>query len=183
MTQYFVDLKDLVHDKISLDGTFKPGDIDFSADSISQVDGLVWNATAERAGDEIRVTGTMKTTVEVACSRCLDPAQQEIEKSFDLFFRQRDDFMYDEDDEIELDEKDTRTAFFSGTQLALGDILHEQVLLALPMKVLCRLDCKGLCPSCGANLNLKGCNCATEQLNPNLDALKEIKKRLEQRSS
>jgi uncharacterized protein len=91
--------------------------------------------------------------------------------------------MFDEDDEIELSDKDTRTAFFSGTQLAIGDILREQVLLALPMKALCRLDCKGLCPQCGTNLNLKSCGCAKEQFNPNLDALLEIKRRLEDGSS
>jgi uncharacterized protein len=91
--------------------------------------------------------------------------------------------MFDEDDEIELSEKETRTAFFSGTKLAIGDILREQVLLALPMKVLCGLDCRGLCPQCGTNLNLKSCDCAKEQFNPNLDALLEIKRRLEDRSS
>ena len=90
--------------------------------------------------------------------------------------------MFDEDDEVELDEKDTHTAFFTGTKLAIGDILREQILLALPMKALCAVDCKGLCPSCGANLNVKGCNCAKEQFNPNLDALLEIKRRLEERS-
>ena len=90
--------------------------------------------------------------------------------------------MFDEDDEIQLSEKDTRTSFFTGTQLAIGDILHEQVLLALPMKALCTVDCKGLCPSCGTNLNVKSCNCRKENFNPNLDALLEIKRRLEERS-
>ena len=183
MTQYFVDLKDLAHNKVSLEGRFEPGMIDFSADNVAQARPLVWNATVERVGAEVRVAGSLETAIEVPCSRCLEPAQQGIEKSFDLFFRQHDDFMFDEDDEIELDEKDTRTAFFSGTQLAVGDILQEQVLLALPMKVLCKLDCKGLCPACGTNLNLKNCNCKTEQSNPNLDALIEIKRRMEQRSS
>ena len=69
--------------------------------------------------------------------------------------------MFDEDD-VELTEEDTRTAFFSGTQLAIGDILREQVLLALPMKALCRVDCKGLCPVCGTNRNLNTCNCSGE---------------------
>ena len=57
--------------------------------------------------------------------------------------------MFDEDDDIELTEEDMRTSFFTGTQLEIGDIIREQVLLALPMKVLCRVDCKGLCPVVG----------------------------------
>ena len=111
-----------------------------------------------------------------------EPAGQDINKSFDLFFRQRDELMFDED-EIELTEKDTQTAFFSGTQLAIGEILHEQVLLALPMKALCRVDCKGLCPTCGINLNSGTCSCPPEKFSPHMDTLLELKKRLEQRSS
>ena len=183
MTDYFVDLKDLVDEKVSLSGSFESGDIDFSRDNVRQATALNWNATAERAGVEIRINGSLTTTVEMMCSRCLEPARQDIHKGFDLFFRQRDELMFDEDQEIELTEKDTQTAFFSGTQLAIGEILHEQVLLALPMKALCRVDCKGLCPTCGINLNSGTCNCPTEKFSPHMDMLLELKKRLEQRSS
>jgi uncharacterized protein len=178
-----IDLKDLALDKVSLHGTFAPGEIDFSSENVRQVRPLEWDAAAERAGAEVRIAGDLRTTMEIPCSRCLESAQVEIAKSFDLFFRQRDEFMFDEDDEIELSEKDTRTAFFSGTRLVIDEILREQVLLAIPMKPLCKPDCKGLCPHCGVNLNLTNCNCAKEQFNPNLDALLEIKRRLEDRSS
>ncbi len=180
---YFIDLKDLAHDKVSFKGSFEPGVIDFTGDYLRQVKPVDWNAGAERAGAEIRIAGSFETAVEMACSRCLEPAKYEVSKTFDLFFRQRDQLMFDEDDEIELNEKDTRTAFFSGTRLAVSDILHEQVLLALPMKALCKLDCKGLCPVCGTNVNTKSCNCPQEQFNPNLETLVELKKRLENRSS
>jgi len=183
MTEHFIDLKDLRQDKVSVNGSIEPGSLDFSADAIRLTRPLEWNATAERAGAEIRIVGSLRTTVEAACSRCLQPASYEVSKTFDLFFRQREEFMFDEDDEIELTDKDTRTAFFSGTELNIGDILHEQLLLALPMKPLCKLDCKGLCPTCGTNLNVKNCECEKEQFNPNLDALMEIKRRLEDRSS
>jgi uncharacterized protein len=132
---------------------------------------------------EIRVAGSLKTAVELACSRCLEPARYEIAKNFDLFFRSRDEFVFDEDEEIELREADTRTAFFTGTQLAISDILREQVLLSVPMKALCKPDCRGLCPACGANLNLTTCGCAKEQFSPHIDTLLEIKRRLENRSS
>ena len=137
--------------KISLEGSFEPGAIDFTGKNFRQVGPLVWSATVERAGEEIRIAGNLTATVESSCSRCLEPAAVR-SKSFDLFFRERDEELFDEDD-VELTEEDTRTAFFTGTQLAIGDILREQVLLALPMKALCRVDCKGLCPVCGTNLN------------------------------
>ncbi len=183
MTKYVVDLKDLAQDKISLEGILQPGELDFSSDHVRQAGELNWKATAERAGEEIRIVGSLGTTMEQICSRCLEPALSEISKSFDLFFRERDEQMFDEDNEIELTEEDTRTAFFTGTQLMIGDILKEQVLLALPMKPLCKVDCKGLCPTCGTNLNLGTCGCPNERFSPHMDKLLEIKRKLENRSS
>ena len=183
MSKYLVDLKDLAHDKIFLEGSLLPGEIDFSGEGARQIAPLTWNAGIERAGEEIRIAGSLQTAMELSCSRCLETAQSEIPKSFDLFFRQRDEKMFDEDDEIELAEEDTRTAFFTGTQLALGDVLREQVLLALPMKPLCSVDCKGLCPTCGTNLNLNKCNCPDERFSPHMDKLLDIKRKLEERSS
>ncbi|HET9216994.1 MAG TPA: DUF177 domain-containing protein [Terriglobia bacterium] len=181
MSQYFVDLKDL-DQKVSLEGSFDPGVIDFGGD-IRQVGPLAWSATAERVGEEIRVAGSLSTTLEMGCSRCLEPASTEIQKAFDLFFRESDEDLYDED-EVELSEEDTRTAFFNGTQLAIGDVLREQVFLALPMKVLCRVDCKGLCPVCGTNRNQNTCGCSVEVFSPHMEKLLEIKRKLEgERSS
>ena len=182
MPQYFVDLKDL-EQKVALEGSLEPGAIDFGLDAIRQVGPLKWSANAERVGDEIRIAGELSTSMEQSCSRCLEPAQCSIEKKFDLFFRERDDDLFDEDEDMELTEEDTRTAFFSGTQLAIGDVLREQVLLGLPMKVLCRVDCKGLCPVCGTNRNQNSCNCSGEVFSPHMEKLLEIKRKLEERSS
>src|SRR5262245_2721001 len=106
MSEYFVDLKDLEQDKVSLEGVFEPGAIEF-APEVRQVNPLIWNASAERAGEEIRISGSLNTVVEQSCSRCLDPARCEISKPFDLYFRQRDQEMFDEDDDIELTDEDT----------------------------------------------------------------------------
>lgn len=181
MSEYFVDLKDLSR-KVSLEGVFELGEIDFGSENFRQAGPLQWNATAERAGEEIRIAGSLETAAELGCSRCLELAKIEVRRPFDLFFRESDEEMFDED-EVELSEEDTRTAFFSGTRLALGDILREQVLLALPMKALCRVDCKGLCPVCGTNRNLNTCTCTDESFSPHMEKLLEIKRKLEERSS
>jgi uncharacterized protein len=181
MSEYFVDLKDLSR-KVSFEDSFEPGAIDFTGENIRQLGPLQWTATAERAGEEIRIAGSLSCLVEQTCSRCLEPAKVEVQKPFDLFFRESDEDMYDEDD-VELTEEDTRTAFFSGTELAIGDVLREQLLLALPMKALCRVDCKGLCPVCGTNRNMNTCSCTTEEFSPHMEKLLEIKRKLEERSS
>jgi DUF177 domain-containing protein len=180
--RYFIDLKDLAHEKLSFSSRFEPGVLDLGSDNIRQTGNLDWSASAERAGAEIRISGKLDTTVELACSRCLDPARFHVSKPFDLFFRERDEAMFDEDEEVELHENDTRTAFFTGTKLAISDILREQILLAVPMKALCKIDCKGLCPTCGTNLNSGSCGCPPEDFNPHMDTLLEIKRRLEERS-
>jgi uncharacterized protein len=183
MSKYFVDLKDLAHEKISFEASFEPGVVDFGSENVRQVGTLDWSASAERAGDEIRIAGSLNAAVELTCSRCLEPARMAISKPFDLFFRERDEEMFDEDEEIALTERDTTTAFFTGTQLAITDILREQILLALPMKALCTVDCKGLCSGCGTNLNTGHCNCPKEDFSPHMDTLLEIKRQLEKRSS
>jgi uncharacterized protein len=180
---HFIDLKDLGADKVSLNVAFEPGEIDFSNDGIRQLGKLSCAGAVERAGDEIRIAGALDAAVEANCSRCLEPARFEVSRPFDLYFRERDEHMFDEDQEVELAEDDTSTAFFTGTQLAIGDVLREQLLLALPMKVLCTPECKGLCPTCGTNLNLNTCNCPKEQFSPHMDQLLEIKRKLEERSS
>jgi len=181
-SQYFIDLKDLAHEKLSFSSRFEPGIVDFGSENMRQVGNLDWAASAERAGAEIRISGKLDTTVELACSRCLDPARVHVSKPFDLFFRERDEAMFDEDEEVELHENDTRTAFFTGRKLAIADILREQILLAVPMKALCTIDCKGLCPTCGTNLNSGSCGCPAEEFSPHMDTLLEIKRRLEERS-
>ena len=59
--------------------------------------------------------------------------------------------------------------------LFLADVLKEQVLLALPLKVICQSDCRGLCPSCGANLNHEECRCETHKSDPRLAPLARLK--------
>ena len=64
---------------------------------------------------------------------------------------------------------------FDGKTIDLEPLVREQVLLALPMHAVCREDCKGLCGTCGKNLNEGECGCAPSQVDPRLAALKNIK--------
>ena len=71
------------------------------------------------------------------------------------------------------------TARVHGEGLLLEDAVREQVLLAVPLKVICREDCKGLCPHCGANQNLERCSCSEPMEDPRWTALKDIRSKLE----
>ena len=177
-----IDLREVGQDKVWLNVRLEPGVISFASEGTRQAGPLFWSGYVERSGAEFRLVGSMETSIALACSRCLEPMTCSIDKRFDLCFQQRDAFLYDEDAEIELTEQDTRTAFFTGTELALADILQEQALLALPMKALCRPDCKGLCPACGTDLNFSACNCKEEQNNPTFESLLQMRRQLDERS-
>jgi uncharacterized protein len=77
--------------------------------------------------------------------------------------------------EREVEEDDLATAFYDDDQIDLGHLIMEQFQLALPMKALCKEACKGLCPSCGTNLNTDSCDCSAKWEDPRLAALKALR--------
>ena len=77
-------------------------------------------------------------------------------------------------DEREVEEDDLSDAFYRDDQIDLGQLMEEQFYLALPMKPLCREDCRGLCASCGANLNEETCDCQVRWDDPRLAGLKAM---------
>jgi len=77
--------------------------------------------------------------------------------------------------EREIQEDDLTTAFYENAEIDLGQLMREQFYLSLPMKPLCRDDCKGLCATCGTNWNTDACDCKHEWDDPRLDALRELR--------
>jgi uncharacterized protein len=121
-----------------------------------------------------RLAGRLETTLELPCSRCLEPFRWPIDSTFDL--RYQPHAANTGEGEVEVEEDDLTTAFYENEQIDLGQLMREQFYLALPMKPLCRPDCKGMCPSCGANLNQGACGCKVEWEDPRLAVLKTLKK-------
>ena len=68
--------------------------------------------------------------------------------------------------------------FFDGEEIDIDLLVVEQIVLALPFKALCSEECKGICPHCGANLNLEPCQCAGKQADSPFATLQAIKQRL-----
>jgi uncharacterized protein len=67
------------------------------------------------------------------------------------------------------------TAFYENDEIDLGHLMREQFTLSLPMKPLCRDDCRGLCPVCGVNWNKGSCDCKRDWEDPRLEALRNLK--------
>src|SRR4051812_483394 len=118
---------------------------------------------------QFRLVGNVKTTLELPCSRCLEPFTLPVEQAFDL--RYQPHAQNTGEGEKEIEEDDLTTAFYENDEIDLGQLMREQFYLALPMKPLCEDDCKGLCPDCGTNLNRGTCDCKRKWEDPRLAAL------------
>lgn len=110
--------------------------------------------------DMVRVDGHVGTSVQLACSRCLEKFVLPLQRRFALrFSREIPADLHTGGGEVELTAEAIGLIYFKGEEIQLKDTIQEQVVLALPFKPLCREDCKGLCPQCGADLNTAPCAC------------------------
>jgi len=122
--------------------------------------------------EQFRLTGNVATSLELSCSRCLEPFTCPIDAHFDLVYQPR--AMNAGEPEREIEEDDLSTAFYVDDEIDLGELMLEQFYLSLPMKPLCADDCRGLCAICGTNLNRGTCDCKRDWQDPRFAALREI---------
>jgi uncharacterized protein len=131
-------------------------------------------------GTHAFAAGTFKGFVTVACSRCVTPVELPIDDTVRLTFLPASE-MPDEDaptaaDDpgVELVDGDLDTFPFDGERIDLEPFLREELVLAIPFAPLCSETCKGLCPQCGADLNVETCACE-KPVDPRLAGLKGLK--------
>jgi uncharacterized protein len=120
-----------------------------------------------------QLSGSVKTTLELPCSRCLEAFTCPVDAQFDLRYQPHTENTGE--DEREIEEDDLSTAFYENDEIDLGHLMREQFYLSLPMKPLCGEACKGLCPVCGTNLNRATCTCKRDWDDPRLAVLKALK--------
>lgn len=132
--------------------------------------------TIHKDKDRFRLVGTITTTLELRCSRCLEAFSLPVNDAFDLRYLPEGAGLAegDETEDGELGDDDTSATFYRDDAIDLAELMREQFYLALPMKPLCRQDCKGLCPHCGTNLNTEACQCQTTWEDPRLASLKAL---------
>jgi len=153
----FLDVNELAVRKLRIKKSYAPGLLDFSSAEFKQAGPLEVRATAELVEGHIRVSGQVHTRLEMPCARCLETVVEELSRDFDLYYRPLAGNQRVE--EVQLREGDTEIGFFAGDGLFLSVVLAELVHLQVPMKTICRSDCRGLCVHCGANLNHEECRC------------------------
>ncbi|HEY3929702.1 MAG TPA: DUF177 domain-containing protein [Candidatus Koribacter sp.] len=179
-----IRIKDLELRPLEFNEAFEPGLIELG-NELRQVAPLSTSGKAdlieENRGhknilDDIRLVGKLATEVESACARCLEPVRQPVTREFELLYRPQGADKTKE--EAAVSKGETEISYYEGDGLLLEDVLREQVLLAVPYRLLCQENCKGLCPSCGRNLNSGTCSCEEARPDPRWNPLGGLRDKL-----
>ncbi len=115
---------------------------------------------------KVLVKGCMDLALEIPCDRCL----QVVEVPLDIRFEQE---LYSPEAAQWMEDQDQQE-FMVGYELDVEAFLNSEILINMPVKVLCRPDCKGICRQCGHNLNEGECGCDTFVPDPRMAAIKDI---------
>ena len=166
-----ITLAELKLHRVTAAESYSRGALDYHGAEFRQTAPLQLSATAELVGAEIRISGHLATHLEAGCDRCLRAVDIPVDCDYDLLYRPIQSIAKEEEVEIPADEMEI--GFYSGDGIELADVATEQVILAVPMKVVCGPECRGLCPVCGVNRNLARCDCAPPPQDSPFASLKE----------
>jgi len=175
---------ELEREAIDFDLELAPGRIDFGGEA-EQEGNLATSGRAEVIHEhrgpkdvvaDIRLRGHYAGKFQVPCARCVEPVDLPLEADFDLIFRPIGTDAGSSERSITAPE--TEIGYYQKDSLLLEDVLREQVLLSLPVRTLCKPDCKGLCPRCGQNRNSQQCSCDVGPSDPRWEALAGLRGRI-----
>jgi DUF177 domain-containing protein len=152
---------------------YEPGALDANQDDFRVIAPVSLAFEIHKDKQQFHLVGRVGTTLELLCSRCLEPFTWPVDAEFDLRYQPHTQNAGEGEREIEDD--DLGTSFYRNDEIDLGQLMQEQFYLSVPMKPLCSDDCRGLCPVCGTNLNRGSCQCNARWEDPRLAALRSLK--------
>lgn len=121
---------------------------------------------------QLLISGDTALDVTVPCDRCLTDVTVTIPVSIDRRVAL-------DQGEVVVDCDEGEDTFLKEQQLDVDRLIYDEILVNWPAKVLCKDDCKGICPKCGQNLNQRDCGCDRQVLDPRMakfqDVFKEFK--------
>lgn len=158
--------------------TYKAGELTLDEEGVSLSGAATVEGRASRKGEQVRLRGRVEAALDAPCDRCLRPVSLPVAADFEYDFVPAPEADATAGEASELLPEDMDFSVYEGDSVDVDEVVREQLLLALPTRLLCREDCKGLCPDCGADLNEAACACEQKQIDPRwagLAALKDSK--------
>jgi DUF177 domain-containing protein len=168
-----IELENLEGGKGDFAHVYKPDDLNPVDERVSLTQPATVSGKVRLAGNEVFVNGHVEARAQVECDRCLQPVETPVNADFALEYISGSE--YESSEAAELTETEMSVSVFDGKAIDVDEIVKEQILLAVPTRMLCREDCKGICPECGTDRNTGDCNCATNDIDPRWAALKNLK--------
>jgi uncharacterized protein len=173
-----LDLTHVPESGLQVDAELDAREVDMAGTDAELAGNLGLRGQVLKAGEEIVLTGTLSGAFRLTCSRCLkdfvEPFEIEVSATYvpaaETQPKARDANLFHEDTRIT----------FPGDEIDLISGIREDLMLNIPLKPLCRENCRGLCAQCGTDLNEGQCACAQEAADPRLAALRDISMQMKQ---
>jgi uncharacterized protein len=167
-----IELVNLEHGRSDFAHVYQPLDLGSFDDRVSVVEPVTVTGKVRIAGSEVFVNGHIETRAQVECDRCLQLIETPVQADFELQYITG--AAYASSQAAELTENEMLVSVFDGEAIDVDEIVNEQILLAVPTRMLCRPDCKGICLDCGIDKNTARCACGTGDVDPRWAALKNL---------
>jgi uncharacterized protein len=162
-----IDISELIKEKKvkeEVSYSFELKSFDHFGDLIEFADSVKFNGFISIESDIIYLDGVLALKLKFICSRCLKdfiyPLQIEIHEVFST--------------NLEIVKNDDEIIFINNDNIDISEIAEANILMSIPIKKLCKDDCKGLCQHCGTDLNLSTCNCKKTLTDERLSKLKDL---------
>jgi len=156
--------------------TYAPDELVLDDEAVRLTGAPEIHAQIKKRGEQVDLRGHISARAEVDCDRCLKVVDIPLEMDFVATYVPAKISTDDVEKEAELRDEDLNVSVFDCETIDLDELVREQVLLALPLHALCADDCKGLCPTCGANKNSNGaCDCEQTEIDPRWSALRDLR--------
>ena len=168
-----LDLSHFQGDIDHLDRQYEPDAFDLAGEDFRLTGPAHLVGEVRRDAQKFRLQGRLTATLEMSCSRCLEPFDVAVDAALDNVFLPASENTGEGEQEV--GEGDLGVSFYRNDVIDLGEAMREQFFLALPMKPLCREPCQGLCPVCGVNLNRETCPGHPEWVDPRLEPLRKLR--------
>ena len=165
----FLDLKDIGGQGLSFDDRPALSSMDAEDGSNYPVTGARIEGTAVPSDRGVELRARVSARVEVGCARCLEPVGLNVSGEVFLVLVGEDEPQMT--GEIEISAADADIYLATAGRVDLDEVAREQIDLLLPVRTVCSAECKGLCPECGENRNLRACGCGAREIDPRLAPL------------
>jgi DUF177 domain-containing protein len=172
-----IDVESLRDEPLHVHHVYAPGTLKFENEQATLTGPVEITFVLTHKERDLRLSGSVKTDLAVRCSRCLRDSAQPVDTTYDLHYAPHPRST-SSGEEIELKYDDMAVGFYDGLVFDVDIMVAEQITMALPMKVVCREDCAGLCATCGRDLNEGPCGCTPGPVDSRMATLLDFRKKM-----